>query len=64
MDDCTTTWSQLWACLGKRTRAGADAARATPRPPDHPLWRLRTRDEARAAWEAEFGVAKEPGEQQ
>ena len=55
VDDCTTTWASLWACLGKRTRFG-DAAAAADAPAPHPLWRLRSPEEARAAWEAEFGA--------
>ena len=57
VDDCTGYWSSLWGCLSKRT------VRFAPSPVNqgdgiekkHPLWKLRTKEEAKAAWDAEFG---------
>ena len=54
VDDCTTAWASLWACLGKRTTRFADAGGGAAAPA-HPLWRLRSPEAARAAWTAEFG---------
>lgn len=55
VDDCTSTWASLWACLSQRTRFKDEA---TPPPPSHPLWRLRSVAQAREAWEREFGKAE------
>lgn len=56
VDDCTGAWSQLWACLSKRTvRFAPDSSEEDSSKRKHPLWELRTREEAKAAWDAEFG---------
>ena len=55
VDDCTGAWSSLWACLSKRTVRFAPSGEGEPSAEKHPLWELRTREEAKAAWDAEFG---------
>lgn len=60
VDDCSSSWKGVWDCLSARTvryKEDADAAvevaavaRAT-----HPLWRLRTPEEAACWWKAGFG---------
>jgi hypothetical protein len=64
VDDCTGHWGALWDCLKQRTRfkdeggdGGGDVA------PAHPLWRLRTPEEAREAWQREFGGQKRLGKE-
>jgi len=69
VDDCSSSWKDLWDCLSARTvrfkedadaaAAAAAAARAT-----HPLWRLRTPDEAAVWWAAEFGHVGQGGAEQ
>lgn len=59
VDDCTGAWSSLWRCLSKRTARFApsdeEAEEEAKRRRKHPLWELRTREEAKVAWDAEFG---------
>lgn len=58
VDDCTGAWSSLWGCLSKRTVRFAptrEDENDRSRKQQHPLWELRTREEAKAAWDAEFG---------
>ena len=56
VDDCTGAWSSLWACLSKRTvRFAPPSGEGEPAARRHPLWELRTKEEAKAAWDAEFG---------
>jgi len=57
VDDCTGAWSQLWACLSKRTVrfAPREGDESSGHVKEHPLWKLRTKEEAKAAWDAEFG---------
>jgi hypothetical protein len=57
VDDCTGAWSQLWACLSKRTVrfAPREGDESSGHVKEHPLWKLQTKEEAKAAWDAEFG---------
>ena len=59
VDDCTGAWSSLWDCLSKRTVRFAPSEEEEEgersRMKQHPLWKLRTKEEAKAAWDAEFG---------
>lgn len=60
VDDCTGAWSSLWRCLSKRTARFAPSEQEAAEEEEkrrrrHPLWELRTREEAKAAWDAEFG---------
>lgn len=56
VDDCTGSWSSLWACLSKRTvRFAPSSEGGEDVKKEHPLWKLRTKEEAKAAWDAEFG---------
>ncbi len=60
VDDCSTCWTSLWGCLSQRTRFADTSAAADPTA--HPLWRLRSPEEARVVWEAEFGGGVEGGD--
>lgn len=56
VDDCTGAWSSLWGCLSKRTvRFAPSEDENDQSKQQHPRWKLRTKEEAKAAWDAEFG---------
>ncbi|KAK9838316.1 hypothetical protein WJX81_004157 [Elliptochloris bilobata] len=49
VDDCSSQWTLLWDCLKQRTRFRGQTSATHPC-----LWQLRSREEAAAAWQAEF----------
>ncbi|KAK9808468.1 hypothetical protein WJX73_009592 [Symbiochloris irregularis] len=59
VDDCFGHWSRLWDCLKQRTKY-ADLVRGR-KEPQHPLWKLRTKEQATEFWEKEFGHLDKPG---
>jgi len=54
VDDCLGHWSKLWACLKQRTKFAEEAVH-DPMKGKHPLWSLRSKEEAAGFWEQEFG---------
>lgn len=53
VDDCLGHWGELWDCLKQRTKFADTEARAQDH--SHPLWKLRTKEEAAQFWKKEFG---------
>lgn len=54
VDDCTGHWRELYNCLKKRTKF-KEQVPEDPMKNKHPLWELRTKEEAEAFWKEEFG---------
>ena len=57
VDDCTGHWSKLMDCLKKKTTMFKDTVPADPMAGKHPLWELRTREEAEMFWKEQFSEA-------
>ncbi|KFM27126.1 hypothetical protein F751_1299 [Auxenochlorella protothecoides] len=60
LDDCTQHWSNFINCMKQKTKfKDVDPEETSSH---HPLWTLRTPEEAAAAWNAEFqpGTASPP----
>lgn len=53
LDDCLSHWGRLYNCLKRRTRFKDEAAPIPEKAPG--IWETRTKEEAREAWEEEFG---------
>lgn len=62
VDDCTGHWGKFMDCLKKKTVRYKDDVPADGSEGKHPIWQLRTQEEATEFWTAEFDRrAKEPG---
>mmetsp|Transcript_14219 Transcript_14219/g.46685 ORF Transcript_14219/g.46685 Transcript_14219/m.46685 type:complete len:103 (-) Transcript_14219:403-711(-) len=65
-DDCTGKWSSFYDCLALKTafKEGVEAKlEARRREEPEPMWRLRTPEEASAAWKQIFGPAERGDEE-
>jgi hypothetical protein len=52
-DDCKRPWGELWDCLKQKTNRYKDQE-APNKTPTHPLWELRTKEQAEKFWNARF----------
>ncbi|KAK9856820.1 hypothetical protein WJX84_007972 [Apatococcus fuscideae] len=59
-DDCSGQWSNLYNCLKSRTKFKAKAPEA---PKKHPLWNIRTPEEAEEYWRKQYGESNFAGQQ-
>eukprot|EP00898_Chlorokybus_atmophyticus_P005100 jgi/Chlat1/5591/Chrsp369S00857 len=58
VEDCRTRWRQLLDCARGKDSAHPDQQESEQKaaaPPMAHIWQIRTREEATAAWEKEFG---------
>lgn len=63
VDDCTSHWVTLMACLKQKTRFRlSDEDEALP--PQPCMWTVRSPEEARTFWAEEFGGTKESDSRQ
>ncbi|DBA92697.1 hypothetical protein WJX77_009282 [Trebouxia sp. C0004] len=59
VDDCLSYWNDLYDCLRQRTKYKDPVVEAEATP-HHPLYVLRTPEEAQKFWKAEFGHLESP----
>ncbi|KAL3148543.1 hypothetical protein ABBQ38_013980 [Trebouxia sp. C0009 RCD-2024] len=59
VDDCLSYWNNLYDCLRQKTKY-KDVEVAEVAGSQHPLYKLRTPEEAQEFWQAEFGHLDEP----
>ncbi|KAK9832315.1 hypothetical protein WJX74_005985 [Apatococcus lobatus] len=56
-DDCSGHWSNFYSCLKSRTKFKVQA----PEAPKHPLWTIRSKEEAEQYWKTQYGAANFEG---